>query len=87
MERMEKLKQRFSLQIFASDIDNYAITTARAGLYPGSIASDVSPERLARFFTIAGDSYRIHKSIRDMILFSSHNVISDPPFSKIDLIT
>ena len=87
LERMEKLKQRFSLQIFASDIDDYAIATARAGLYPGSIATDVSRERLARFFTPAGDSYRIHKSIRDMILFSSQNVISDPPFSKVDLIS
>ena len=87
LERMEKLKQRFSLQIFASDIDDYAIATARAGLYPGSIASDVSPERLSRFFTPAGDRYRIHKSIRDMILFSGQNVISDPPFSKIDLIS
>ena len=87
LEYMEKLKQRFSLQIFASDIDDYAITTARAGLYPASIVSDVSPERLARFFTVDGDSYRIHKNIRDMMLFSNQNVISDPPFSKIDLIS
>ena len=62
-ERMEALKQSFKVQVFATDIDSRAIATARAGLYPASIAADISPERLARFFTAEpdGSAYRIHK--------------------------
>ncbi len=89
MEQMEALKQSYTVQLFATDIDSQAIATARSGLYPASIATDISPERLARFFTIEpdGSAYRIHKSIRDMLVFSEQNVIKDPPFSKLDLIS
>jgi two-component system CheB/CheR fusion protein len=88
-ERMESLKQSYTVQIFATDIDRRAIATARAGLYPASIVVDLSPERLARFFVAepGGSTYRIHKGIRDMIVFSEHNVCQHPPFSKIDLIS
>ena len=88
-ERQEEMKRSFKLQIFATDIDARAIATARVGLYPASIAADLSPERLARFFTPEPDhsAYRIHKSIRDMLVFSEHDVIKDPPFSKLDLIS
>ena len=88
-ERQQALKQRFQVQIFATDIDRQAIATARAGLYPASIAADLSPERLARFFAAESDGsvYRIHKAIRDMLVFSEQNVIKDPPFSKLDLIS
>jgi len=88
-ERAEEMKQSFKVQVFATDIDSQAITTARAGLYPASIAADISPERLARFFAAEpdGGSYRIHKGIRDMLVFSEQDVIKDPPFSKIDLIS
>ena len=84
----EKLKQTHKLQIFASDIDSRAIAVARAGVYPASIAVNISPERLARFFTAEpdGSAYRIHKNIRDLLVFSEHDVIKDPPFSKLDLI-
>jgi two-component system CheB/CheR fusion protein len=77
------------VQVFATDIDSQAIATARAGLYPASIAADLSPERLARFFTAEtnGSAYRIHKDIRGMLIFSEQNVIKDPPFSKLDLIS
>jgi len=87
-ERMEALKQRYALQVYATDIDRQAISTARAGVYPASIAADLSPERLARFFTPESDgsAYRIHKGIRDILIFSEQNVIKDPPFSKLDLI-
>jgi len=89
LERMEALKQSYTVQIFATDIDSQAIATARAGLYPAGIAADISPERLARFFTAEpdGSAYRIHKGIRDMLVFSEQNVIKDPPFSKVDLIS
>ena len=88
-ERMETLKKSYVVQIFATDIDNRAIATARVGLYPASIAVDLSPERLARFFVAepGGGVYRIHKGIRDMIVFFEHNVCQHPPFSKIDLIS
>ncbi len=88
-EHMESLKQNYMVQIFATDIDSQAIATARAGLYPASIAADISPERLARFFVAepGGSAYRIQKSIRDMLIFSEQDVIKDPPFSKVDLLS
>ncbi|MHB8836015.1 MAG: chemotaxis protein CheB [Candidatus Methylomirabilia bacterium] len=88
-EHMETLKQNFTVQLFATDIDSRAIATARAGLYPASIAADLTPQRLARFFTAepSGGTYRIHKGIRDMLVFSEQNVIKDPPFSRIGLIS
>ena len=87
-ERMEALRQSFKLQVFATDIDDRAIDVARAGIYPASIGSEVSPERLARFFSQEdGSTYRIHKLIRDLLVFSEQDVIKDPPFSKVDLIS
>jgi len=89
-ERMEDLNENFKVNIFATDIDSEAIDHARAGVYPASIIADVSPERLAHFFSEErpdGSAYRIHKTIRDMLVFSEHNLIKDPPFSKLDLIS
>jgi two-component system CheB/CheR fusion protein len=88
-EHLEKLKQNLKVQVFATDIDRRAIDTARAGLYPASIVADVSPERLARFFAKEpdGSAYRIHEGIRDLLVFSEQDVIKDPPFSKIGLIS
>ena len=88
-ERQEAMRQSFKVQIFATDIDSQAIATARHGLYPASITADISAVRLARFFTIESDktAYRIHKGIRDMLVFSEQNVIKDPPFSKLDMIS
>jgi two-component system CheB/CheR fusion protein len=87
-ERQEAMKRSFKVQVFATDIDSQAIVTARAGLYPPSIAADISPERLARFFVAEpdGSGYRIHKGIREMLVISEQDVIKDPPFSKLDLI-
>ncbi|HSW63171.1 MAG TPA: chemotaxis protein CheB [Dissulfurispiraceae bacterium] len=88
-EYIETLKQNFKVQIFATDIDNRAIEAARPGLYPASIAADVPPERLTRYFDreADGSAYRIRKSIRDLLVFSEQDVIKDPPFSKLDLIS
>jgi len=88
-ERMEALKQSYTLQVFATDIDSHAIATARTGIYPGGIATNLSPERLARIFSAEPDasSYRVHKNIRDILIFSEQNIIKDPPFSKLDLIS
>ena len=87
-EYMEETKQNINIQIFATDIDARAIAIARAGSYPESISTTISAERLARFFISEGNGhYRVHKSIRDMLIFSEQNVIKDPPFSKLDLIS
>ena len=88
-EHREALKQSYTIQVFATDIDRRAIATARIGVYPASIAGDVSPQRLARFFMALpdGSAYRIHKSIRDLLVFSEQDVIKDPPFSRLDLIS
>ena len=88
-EHMEALKANYKIQVFATDIDNQAIATARAGLYPASIAADLTPERLARYFTAEpySSTYRIHKGIRDMLIFSKHDLIKDPPFSRLDIIS
>ncbi len=88
-ERMQPLKRNFMVQVFATDIDGRAIDQARAGYYPASIAGDISPERLARFFVPEADggAYRIQKSLRDMLVFSVQDVVKDPPFSKLDLIS
>jgi two-component system CheB/CheR fusion protein len=89
MERTEVMKQSFKVQVFATDIDNQAISTARSGVYPTSIATDISPDRMSRFFSIDpdGGTCRILKSIRDMLVFSEQDIIKDPPFSKLDLIS
>ena len=89
VEQMEALKQSYTLQVFATDIDSRSIASARVGIFSSSIAADISPERLARFFILesGGQTYRIHKSIRDLLVFSEHDLIKDPPFSKLDLIS
>ncbi len=88
-EYMETLKRNFMVQVFATDVDNRAIEQARAGYYPASIAGDVSPERLGRFFVSENDggTYRVQKGLRDLLVFSVQDVIKDPPFSKLDLIS
>jgi two-component system CheB/CheR fusion protein len=88
-EHLTAGKHNLRVQIFATDIDSQAIATARNGLYPASIAADLSPERLGRFFSpgAEGGAYRINKHIRDMLIFSEQNVTRDPPFSRLDLIS
>jgi PAS domain S-box-containing protein len=75
------------IQIFATDIDESAIATAREGSYTINDAADVSTERLRRFFTPDGNNFKVRKEIREMILFANHNFLKDPPFSKLDLVT
>lgn len=87
-ERMEALKQHFKLQVFATDIDKKSVDHARSGLYSDSIIADVTSERLSRFFVQdPSGSYRVHKRIRDILVFSEQDLIKDPPFSKLDLIS
>ena len=75
------------IKVFANDIDEKAISEARDCHYPPTIALDVSPERLRRFFTKDGERYQIKKELRELVLFAPHNVLRDPPFSGLDLIS
>jgi two-component system, chemotaxis family, CheB/CheR fusion protein len=88
-EALEKVNKHggISLQIFATDLDNDAIETARKGQFPSNIATDVSQARLNRFFIKTDDGYRINTEIREMIIFAQHNIIMHPPFTKIDILT
>jgi two-component system, chemotaxis family, CheB/CheR fusion protein len=85
-EYAAKLGDPPKLQIFASDISDAAIRTAREGRYDETLNADVSPKRLQRFFSKEETLYRVKKEIRDLVLFAPHNVLRDPPFSKLDLI-
>ena len=76
-----------TLQIFASDLSADAIAAARKGCYPRSIAADVGEERLARFFAPQGEGYLVDKGVREMVLFAQHDVILDPPFTRLDLLS
>ncbi len=77
---------RFTLQIYATDLDPAAIEKARKGIYPENIAADISPEHLARYFVADKGGYRVVKEIRDMVIFATQNLISDPPLTKLDLL-
>lgn len=86
-ESMEAADKNLSVQIFATDIDKEALEHARRATFPENIASDVSPERLKRFFTHDGSFYKIKKQIREMVVFAEQNIARDSPFSKLDLVS
>ena len=86
-EWMDENRQEFKVQIYGTDLDNDAITMARTGFFPSSIANDITPERLRRFFIKEDTGYRIKKEIREWLVFAVQNVIKDPPFTKLDLLT
>jgi chemotaxis methyl-accepting protein methylase len=88
-ETLEDLKpdERPEVQIFATDLNPDAIDQARAGLYPAAIVSEVSAARLRRFFTVEEHSYRVSKAIRQSLIFATHDVTADPPFTRLDLIS
>jgi two-component system CheB/CheR fusion protein len=86
-EEITAAKREIKLQIFASDVDPDAVATAREGLYPETIAADVSTARLARFFSKDDHGYRILPELRATIVFAVQDVLADPPFSRLDLIS
>jgi two-component system CheB/CheR fusion protein len=86
-EYMEDIKQEFKVQIYGTDIAEDAITFSRAGIYSTNITAEVSPERLRRFFSKEESGYRVKKDIREMVVFAVQNVIKDPPFTKLDLLS
>jgi len=86
-ERAADLAQAPEFQIFASDLDEEALAFARRGVYPEAIEADVSEERLQRFFSREGHHYRVKEELRERVLFASHNLLKDPPFSRLRLVT
>ncbi|WP_267425144.1 CheR family methyltransferase [Methylobacterium sp. GC_Met_2] len=86
-EHMLTLADPPRVQIFATDIDERALTVARTGLYPRAYLSAVSPERIARHFVVVGDSAVVAKAVRDLCTFAPHSVLRDPPFSRLDLVS
>jgi two-component system CheB/CheR fusion protein len=88
LEQLAAAPKDCRLQVFATDVNEGALAFARRGLYPASIAADVTPERLARFFTRAeGHSYQVSRQLREAITFGAQNLLSDAPLSKLDLIS
>jgi two-component system, chemotaxis family, CheB/CheR fusion protein len=87
-EAQEKIKndKNLSLQIFATDIDSDAIEKARKGFFSPNIVADISPERINKYFTKEENGFRVKTVIREMVVFAPHNVIKDPPFTKLDLL-
>jgi len=86
-EEIAKSKRDIKLQIFASDIDADAVAIARAGFYPEAVKADISPERLARFFVHEDLGYRVLPELSSSIVFTTHDVLTDPPFSKLDMVS
>src|SRR5205814_1273298 len=87
LEEIAGAKRNIKLQVFASDVDEDAVALAREGCYPESISADVSPVRLARFFTQEEQSYRVVAELRGTVVFTTQDVLADPPFSRLDLIS
>ncbi len=86
-EVMEELGLRRDVKIFATDIDKDAIHFAAAGLYPESVAADLSPRYLAKYFFKKEESFQVSRAVREMVVFAQHNLIKDPPFTNIDLVS
>ncbi|MBV8839347.1 MAG: PAS domain-containing protein [Alphaproteobacteria bacterium] len=87
LEEAARRDLRPTIQVFGSDLDARALASAREGRFPAAIEADVSEERLRRFFTREGDHYRVRQELRDIVLFSVHDLLKDPPFSRVDLIS
>lgn len=86
-EAMRKLGKRVKVQVFASDLDNDALSVGRRGIYPTVVAEQIRASILRRYFTAVASEFSVKQEIREMIVFSRHNIIQDPPFSKMDLIS
>jgi two-component system CheB/CheR fusion protein len=87
VEQLERLKSHVKLQVFASDVDPDAVAAAREGYYPPSLETEISPSRLARFFVKNDQGYRVQPSLRGLIVFTVQDVLADPPFSRLDMIS
>ncbi len=87
LEQMDRRDDRRKLQVFASDVAEDALAFARRGLYPQRIRDDVSPKRLERFFHAEGEGFEINREVRECVTFAVHNLLADPPFSRLDMVS
>jgi len=87
LEEIAAAKRSVKLQVFASDVDDDALTIARNGLYPESIRKDVSPARLERFFTKEDHHYRVTRELREIVVFTTQDLLADAPFSRLDFVS
>jgi two-component system CheB/CheR fusion protein len=87
VEESDRTGKRLDIKVFATDLADRALTHARAGVYPGGIESEVSPDRLHQFFAKEDEVYRIRQDLRDRVVFAPQNILQDPPFSKLDVAT
>ena len=86
-ECQQKMKRNFDIKIFATDVDRDALQFAASGIYPESIAADIEPKLLSKYFQKKGDSFQILRKIREMAVYAQHNPIKDPPFTNITLVS
>jgi two-component system CheB/CheR fusion protein len=87
VEAMERRERYWKVQVHATDINPEAIESARAAIYPGNIAADATSERLGRFFKKEGDTYKVDRQLRDMVVLAIHDFTRDPPLSRLDMIS
>ncbi len=87
LEQIERMNASLEVVIFASDADEHSLATARHGLYPSAIVADVSDDRLRKYFRKVGDRYQVSQAVRECVTFASHDLLRDPPFSALDLVT
>jgi two-component system CheB/CheR fusion protein len=87
MECAEELERHYDIRVFGTDLNADVIAVARRGVYPASIAPNVGQERLENFFTMVDSSYRIKEGIRERLIFAVHDLVIDPPYSRMDLVS
>ena len=87
VEEAGRRESRPRIQVFASDLHKHSLDKGREGVYPGDIETDVTPERLKRFFQAENGGYRVRKELRELVVFAPHNLLNDPPFSRLDLVS
>ncbi|WP_258196856.1 chemotaxis protein CheB [Pseudomonas japonica] len=85
-ELRDELRGRFDIQVYATDLDGHAIQVARAGLYPAAMANQLTPARLTQWFTETEGGYQVRGALRKLIVFAEHNLVSHPPFTRLDLL-
>jgi len=80
-------EEGMTYKIFATDLDRHALQIAGQGIYPASIAADIPPHLLKKYFTVEGENFQIQRSVRERMIFAKHNILKDPPFNRLDLIS
>ena len=83
----EQMKSHVTARILATDINEAAIEKARRGVYGANIVPDVTPERLGRYFVRVGEGYQVSRRLRDLCIFARHDLLSDPPFPRMDMVS